>query len=307
MEIRAFRVLCVVAVLFPALALAQNAQLTTDKGFMSTAGFTESHDSSLGWATELDSTAGYDFNRHFNLSVGVPIYLVQPIAQTNGTQQVNNSYNALGDAFLNLNYKLAGALGYAGTVTATAPTGNTKNGISTGRATFGWNNHFEHEISRFTPFAEAGVANSNTTLDRIHGLGSGKHNLLNDYASLGGISRFSGGASIDLVHSLTFSADAYDEVPFGNQKIYSRLLPKGVAGGLVSQHKNPSHFELAAVTSGTASIADDNGFETTLSLDPTRRVEVAFSYQRSVHYALDTVAFSTTYRFGHIAKPESSK
>ena len=288
---------------------AQTAIAGTDKGFMSTASFTESHDSSLGWATELDSTAGYDFSRHVNVSAGLPIYLVQPIAQTTGTQQVNNSYNSLGDAFVNLNYKVDGPLGYAGTVTGTAPTGDTKTGISTGRATFGWNNHFEHEISRFTPFVELGIANSNTTLERLHGLGSGvgKHGLLNDYASLGAISRFSGGASIDLFRSLTFAASAYDELPFGNQKVYSRLLPKGVAGGVLNTRKNPTKFELAALTTGSASIADDNGFETVLSANPTPRIEVAVAYQRSIHNALNTVAFSTSYRFGHVAPKGPAK
>lgn len=120
------------------------------------------------------------------------------------------------------------------------------------------------------------------------------------------MSRFSGGSSIDLFHSLTFEASAYDELPFGNQKVYSRMIPKGMAGGLSSTRKNPSHFELAAVTSGTASIANDNGFETVLSADPTPRIEVAFGYQRSVHNALNTVAFSTSYRFGHM-QPKAAK
>ncbi len=289
-------------------SLAQSAPVEIDRGFMSTASFTETHDSSLGWTTEFDSTAGYDFNKHLNLSAGVPIYLVQPTQQTSGTTTTtNSSYGALGDAFVNLNYNVSGALDYAGTVTGTAPTGDTTHGISSGRATFGWNNHVEHEISRFTPFAEAGIANSNTTLERIHGLGTGfgKHGLLSNYTSQGGITRLSGGSSIDLFHSLTFAASAYDELPFGNQTVYSRSIAHGATAGMVNTKTNGKPFQLAAVTSGTSSIAQDDGFETVLSANPTSRVEIAVSYQRSVHNALNTVAFTTSYRFGHVAGPKN--
>lgn len=289
-------------VFMAAHASAQSAPVVDDKGLVSTVSFTEAHDSSLGWAAEIDSTTGYDFNRNWNLSAGVPIYLVQPAQQTSGTTAANNSYGALGDAFVNLNYKVQGSLGYAATVTGTVPTGDTAHGISSGRFTFGWNNHLEHEISRFTPFAEAGVANSNTTLERIHGSGAGigKHSFLSDYTSLGGIARLSGGSSIDLLHSLTFTASAYDELPFGNQKIYSRSIPHGAAAGLVNPKGNGKPFQLAAVTQGTSSIAGDNGFEAVLSACPTARVEFAVSYQRSVHDALNTMAITASYRFGHL-------
>lgn len=275
-----------------------------DKGFFFTEYFSESHDSSLGWSTELASGVGYDASKHVFVSIGVPLYLVQPYTVANSQgQTVNSAYNAVGDAAFAVNYKAGGLAQYAMTTTVTAPTGDTTNGLSTGRATFDLDNHVEHNWSRFTPYAEFGIANSNTTFQQSHGIGHG--HATQSYTTLGGLTHFRGGSSIDLFRSVSFQFSGYDELPFGNQKVYSRLLPRGSNG--LSHRKNPSVFELASVTAGTASIAEDDGFEAEISSNPSPRIEAALTFTRSLHNSINEVAFSMGYRFGHVGSEHPSK
>src|SRR5215469_4904920 len=108
---------------------------------------------------ELNSSIGYDFNSHFGLAVGAPIYFIRPAAST-GT----SSASGLGDPYLALHARYPNPLlNFATVLTGTVPVGNDKQGLSTGRVTFDWTGHIDHSISRLTPFIEAGIAN--TTAD----------------------------------------------------------------------------------------------------------------------------------------------
>src|SRR5262245_33597185 len=72
-----------------------------DRGAYEVFGFGASHDSSLGWTSELDTGVGYDFNRKFNMQFGVPLYLVSSTAKAAATTTTDH-YSSLGDVSLGL-------------------------------------------------------------------------------------------------------------------------------------------------------------------------------------------------------------
>jgi hypothetical protein len=305
----------IVATLFcinPASA-QQTSAGAADKGWSSYSSFTETHDSSLGWSTILNSNVNYDFSRHFNSFIGVPIYFVQPSSSTSSsigttTNQTSGDYNAVGDVYLGMTYKAGGPLGYSGTILGTAPTGSTTHGISTGRATVDWNNHFEHDIWQLTPFIEAGFGNSNTAMNLGRRNGNPHTIGLLSYATLGPMLHFQGGTELSVSKSISVYVSGYDLAPLGNQKIYSRLLKRN-QGAVVAAGKGNAKGALtqSAVTSGTSAIAVDRGFTTGLDFTPSKRVDLGFEFTRSATNAVNTVAFSIGYRLGHLAPSGTSK
>ena len=55
-----------------------------NKGFSLYGGFQGSANSA-GLVTKLDTSLGYNFNRHFGMDIGVPYYFVRPSATTSST------------------------------------------------------------------------------------------------------------------------------------------------------------------------------------------------------------------------------
>ena len=101
--------LVVILLLLSMMASAQNRSIppgmVLDKGLFSDVSFTETHDSSLGWSSELISDLGYDFSQKLNVGLGVPIYLVQPYSRYKTNSNPGVSYNSLGDLFTTASYK----------------------------------------------------------------------------------------------------------------------------------------------------------------------------------------------------------
>ena len=269
---------------------AQTARTWSDKGSYSQFGLGVGHDSSVGWTTELDSAVGYDFNRAFSVDAGVPLYLVSAASKTTSTgSTVKQHYNSLGDAYLGLSlHPQFDSYAFSVGLVGTAPTGSRKNGISTGRATATVNGRVETDISRLTPFAEATFGNSLSATKRY----------LRPFTTLGAVSTWTGGTSIDLTKKLSFEASAFDVLPFGDQKIYSHASGQ-------SNSKRKRVFEQASLTSGSASIAKDHGFSGDFSVSPTKRLSVDLGYTRSIAYALDTYSGGVSFRFGHIRHTSS--
>jgi hypothetical protein len=108
-----------------------------------------------GQVYALSPSVGYHFNTHFGMAVGAPVYFVRPSSSSGST-----SATGLGDPFLGLHLRYPNQIvNFATFLTGTAPVGNSKEGLSTGRATFDWTSHIDHSISRLTPFLEGGFAN----------------------------------------------------------------------------------------------------------------------------------------------------
>jgi hypothetical protein len=230
-----------------------------------------------GQAMDLTSAAGYVFNKHFSWDLGIPIFFTRGTTST-GTQVSNTG---LGDIFTNFRLTFKNpAVNYVTTLTGAAPSGDTKKGLSTGRATFDWGNNFSREFDRWTPFANLGVGNSlyNTRF------------FERPFVTLGTVAHFEAGTEYDLGHSVSIRASAYDVAPWGQQKVFSRLVTttSGGAGGTV---KHGRVFENNVETTGGASLVRDNGFSAALDVNPIRALDFELGYSRSVHFQLNTISF----------------
>ena len=255
-----------------------------DLGWTSTMSFEGSTNSSEH-VLDLDSSVGYNFTKHWGADLGVPFSFASSSASTTSTTGGKNtstsSLNSIGNVFTDVRFAAKGsALDYASTLMATAPTGSKKNGISTGRPNFGWNNHLEHGFDHVSPFIEAGFSNGLTDTRLFH----------RPFTSVGFVSQFSGGTTFDLGHDFSLGGSLYDVLPAGTQKVYSKLISKG-STQTAGSGKNGRGWELAAETIGTSALTKDNGGSIWFEYAP-RAVDMQVGYTHSVHYALNTVAFS---------------
>ena len=259
-----------------------------EAGMTASLEFDGSYDSS-GAVYELDSSIGYAFSGHFAMGLGVPVYF----AQSSSSGQSNSVYQ-VGDPSLGLQFKFPNPqLTYNTNLTGVFPTANTKHGFSTGRVTYDWSNHFDHAFSLLTPFVDAGVANSIMDTRLYH----------RPYTTLGYNAHFAAGANKDVWKFFTVSASAYDILPWGPQKIYSRVA--GLQSGNPLAGKHGRVFETSTVTSGGASLTRDNGYSASLDASPTPVLDLGVGYTRSVRYALNTVSFSVGVNVGALAKKTS--
>jgi hypothetical protein len=231
-----------------------------------------------GQVYALSPSVGYDFNTHFGMAVGAPIYFIRPASSTGST-----SATGLGDPYLGLHLRYPNEiLNFATFLTGTAPVGNSKEGLSTGRATFDWTSQIDHSISRLTPFLEGGFAN--TTPDSSL--------FLRPYTTLGFNTHFRGGASYAAWKFVSIGASGYDILPSGQQTIFSRVTPAQVSGGTgrTGQHGPP--FLNSQQTTGSSSIAHDDGFSTWIEAFPQRTVDLQLGFTRSFAYDLNSVSFN---------------
>ena len=260
-----------------------------EKGMTASVEF-DGSSSSSGAVYELDSGLGYAFSRHFAMGLGVPVYF----AQSSSSGKSNSVYQ-LGDPSLGLQFKFPNPqLSYNTGLTGVVPTANTKHGFSTGRVTYDWSNHVDHAFSFLTPFVDAGVANSIMDTHLYH----------RPYTTLGYNAHFAAGANKDVWKFFTVSASAYDILPWGPQKMYSRIAGLQSGTNPVAS-KRGRVFEANAVTSGGASLTRDNGYSASLDANPIPFLDLGVGYTRSVRYALNTVSFSVGVNIGSLAKKNS--
>ena len=268
------------------LAGTSAAQYSPKPAVQDAAGFTAYAEfggtsNSEGQIYELNSSVGYDFNRHFGMDVGAPIYFVRPSSSTGGS-----STNGLGNPYLDLRLKfLNPAVNFGSVLTGYAPVGDSKKGLSTGRGTFDWTNHFDHAFSNLTPFAEAGIANTIV----------GSRLFLRPYTTLGFNAHFQAGATYNLAKFFSLGASAYDIVPSGQQTVFSR-----VHGNNPGQVHHGRPFEGNQQTTGGADIAKDDGFSAWIGASPGRVVDLELGFTRSMHYDLNSVSFSIGFNVGQL-------
>jgi len=268
-----------------------------DRGLSFYSSFGTAHDSSTGWTNELNWSLRYDFNKAFSMELGVPVYMVRSPSQTSltGGTATSTSYNSLGDVYLHLNYsRETFILNWAATLTGTAPSGDTSTGISSGHATVDWNNRLEHQTWRLTPFVEAGIGNSANAVNQ--------RRFKRPFMAIGGVTHYKAGTAIDLWKGLSFEASAYDVLPFTDQKIYSRLVPRNRISARGNARRSRRVYELLPVVAGGSSLAADNGFTGALTSTLNPRLDVELAYNRSIPHALDTVTFTVGVRLGHVGK-----
>jgi hypothetical protein len=285
-----------VVALSTTIAVAQNAppnQKPTDEtGWTSMMSF-EGNANSQERVLDLDSTVGYNFDKHWGLDMGVPLSFVSSSTSTTtgSTSGSTTALNSLGNIHTDVNYKANGNLAnYASTLTVAAPTGSTKKGVSTGRFNVGWNNHVEHDFDRLTPFLELSLSNGLTDTKLYH----------RPFTTLGFVSQFTGGTSIDLGGNFSVGASLYDVLPAGTQKMFSKLVSQK-SGSTAGSGKNDRSYELASETTGTASLTRDNGGSAWIEFSP-RALDLQIGYTHSVHLELNTVAFNLGVNLGKLVK-----
>ena len=273
----------------PAQTSSQKAS-DAEKGFTAVESF-ESTLNSQERLFKLDSNVGWAFNQHFGIFVGVPVYFVSVPSSTTTTGTTTTttpatSNNGIGNAYLGFAFQAPNsALGYAGTLTAAAPTGSTTKGLSSGRANVDWDNRFEHAFQRFTPFFEGGLGNS-VPDSKL---------LVRAFTSLGFIAHLEEGAGLELVKHFSVNASAYEIVPVGNQKIFSKLVAKGTTGKTGSKNV----FQSSSTASGNG-LTRENGFNTWVEFEPTPAWGFSVGYTRSVTYALSGFAFNLRMNVGKL-------
>jgi hypothetical protein len=237
-----------------------------------------------GQAYVLNSSLGYNFDRHLGVDLGVPVYFVRP---SNTSVSGVSSTDGIGNPYLDLRLKfLSQAINFGSKLTGFVPVGDSRKGFSTGRAAFDWTNRFEHEFSSLTPFAEIGIAN--TTAD--------SRLFIRPYTTLGFNSHFRVGTDYDLWKFISVGASAYDILPSGQQTVFSRIVP---GSGSAAKGSHGRVFQDNQQTTGSADIARDNGFSAWIDASPGRVVDLELGYTRSVHYDLNAVSFSIGFNLAH--------
>jgi hypothetical protein len=274
----------------------------SDLGWTSSMNFEGNVDSSQR-VFDLNSSVGYNFSQHWGADLGVPFEFVTSTSTTTTTSgngapstssNTTSSLNSIGNVFTDLRYSAkSDIVNYSSTLMGSAPTGSKTNGISTGRATVGWNNHLEHEFGFLTPFIEAGFGNSVMDSRLNH----------RPFTTLGFVSQFAAGTSIDLGHNFSIGASLYDVLPSGQQKLYSKLVGKG-SGKTAGKGNHGRAYELAAETVGTSSLTRDNGDSAWVDYSPGA-LDFQVGYTHSVHYAYNTFAFSAGVNLGKLMRKAS--
>jgi opacity protein-like surface antigen len=288
------------ALILMALALMTSvsgaeAQQVVDKAQGESRGYTfyESYtgsSNSFGQVYKLNSTLGYNFNKHFEIDAGVPVYFVQAsnASPSNGFTSGNGLGNAYTDLRLTFNNPV---LDYASVLTVTAPTGDESRGLSTGRATFDWTNHFDRSfpLVRLTPFVNFGIANTV----------SDTHFFVRPFTSLGTVTHMEGGATLKLFPMIRVGASAYNIIPTGQQKVFSKLIPRGMGA---PPGRGRAAFANAYETVGGPGLVSDNGASAWIAAKVGRYADLEAGYTRSVSYRLDTFEFGIGFDVAHIVR-----
>jgi len=253
-----------------------------DKGFTSYVQFAGTSNSD-GQVYKLDPSVGYNFSGHFGMDVGIPVYFVRASSTTAGT----TSTNGIGNPYLDVRVKYLNPLFNFGSVlTGYAPAGDSKKGLSTGRGTFDWTNHFDRSFSSLTPFAEVGIANAITD------------SLLFErpFTTLGFNTHLQGGVKYGIWKVFSVGASGYDILPTGQQTVFSKV--QGGSSNSLSSHKPV--FLNNQQTTGTADIAHDDGFSTWIEAKPGSVLDMELGFTRSIHYDLNSVSFNIGLNLGRL-------
>src|SRR6202051_5143687 len=200
--------LLAVSALGEAMPAAGSKPAVQDKGFTLTETSEGSADTD-GFISDINSSAGYVFNPHFSINMGVSYLFLNPSTSKTGT----TSISGMGNPSLGFRYSRKGPVfDFSTGVNGAFPVASSAKGLSTGRVTFDWDNHFAHGFDLFTPFFDFGVANS-VPDTRF---------LKRPYTYLGTLGPFEGGSEMDLGDKFSVSPSGYYILPWATQEIFVR-------------------------------------------------------------------------------------
>ncbi|MEJ2110901.1 MAG: hypothetical protein P8Z37_13520 [Acidobacteriota bacterium] len=243
-----------------------------------------------GWLFKLDTTAGYRFNRHFEVVAGLPVYFFQKTGDL--LDDGSESKAGIGNFYVDLRLMTErSGFYFSSGIRGTAPTGDQTEGFSSGRVTVEWNNYVEYNAGKWTPFGSVGISNSI----------SDTHFFTPPFTSLGLVSQLEGGLLYYPTWMIGLGGSGYGIIPFGDQKIYSRLFNsqemQSGAGGMDSDaaRRRMRAFEESFYTVSDAEIAKDHGFSGWIDIYVLPEVVLEMGYSRSVSYEYNTLFFSARF------------
>jgi len=227
--------------------------------------------SNQGQFAILDTSVGYDFNRHVGIDLGVPYYYFR--ATPNLAPGEKHYWNdRLGDPYGDIRLTFENrVLNYATVVTLAVPVQETGS-FSTGRFGVDWFNHFDRPIGRLTPYVNVGI--SNGLLDTR--LVAQPFRIFDSFRSLGFLGTGEGGMTLRVANRLIVGGSYYALEPSGSQKVYSAngvtnflLLPNGTSG------------------SSATALLHDRGYSAFLRINPTRFMYIEPAYVHSLKFNQD--------------------
>jgi len=236
---------------------------------------TSLHTSNAGWATLATPSVGYRFNDVFSADAVLPIYFYRLAESRSAKPKPNaklvNQRGELGDLILSGHAQFTPRrFDYEATGAVAAPTGDEPYGLSTGRVTFDVSNQFERSFGRITPMLELGAGDSSTLVNRL---------VTKTYTSLGPLAHFQVGLGAQWTRRISVEGDAYEQLPLGDQKIYTSKTSKGKTTTIVTGHN----------------VSEDNGFDAALNATLDRHTVFTSYYSRSLRLHIDTVAVGMAY------------
>jgi hypothetical protein len=242
--------------------------------------------SDQGQFTILDTSIGYDFNRHVGLDLGATYYFFRATPNlVPGEQHVWR--DRLGDPYFDVRLTFDNrVLNYATILTATVPLAET-GAVSSGRLGLDWFNHFDRPVGILTPYVNVGI--SNGLLDTR--LISQPFRIFDSFRSLGFLADGEGGMTLKLAKRLEIGSSYYTLQPSGSQKVFTAngitnflIVPPGVGSDAVSQ------------------LTHDLGYTAFLRVNPIRAMYIEPAYVHSLKFDQDaatlTVGFDLRALFG---------
>lgn len=240
------------------------------------------HNSEIGWYEVMVPALSYAFNTHYSADVSATIYLHRLVENTNplanNRQRLVLDIGDTGDTLIGLHgsFRPHGIEEMA-TASISAPTGNSSNGLGTGRVTFDFNNHTEKFFPHAALHLDMGMGDSSTLASNL---------VMRDYSSLGALAHFQAGAVFWGKNFSYLDISPYEQLPIGSQKVYTFVYQQ--------QDGSPqgSHSITETVQGG---LSEDNGITTSFGMPLQPHILFSGYYSRSLRQHQDTVSFGMTF------------
>lgn len=234
--------------------------------------------SNLGGVYNAGIGVGYNITEHIGGDIGVSLYTIQsPFSVVN-----NKSWTwttLAGDPFVDLRYTTKWhGVDAISVLTGTIPLSSPDRVFTTGRFGVDWYNHFSKSFAGFRPFVNFGGANE--TMDRY--IIPRPYNIARPYQIFGANANGEAGASFTVLKHYSVGASAYGMVPFGRQKVFSRLVtPNSSISGDADHYR---YWNNAFETIGDSELGRDNGYSGWVDVSRIKNLTVQAGYTYSVHY-----------------------
>jgi len=248
------------------------------KGFNFAISDSSQHSSGSGWTNTLGPDISFRYNKALSGDFSIPYYTYLQTTLAGGTVlhptvTPYTANNVIGDAAASLHLDVpANQFDYNLTVSGGFPIGNTTYGLSAQEYTYNVNNHVEGSIGPFTPEIELGIGDSSNLM---------QHRVLRTELIVGELAHFQAGTSVDLPFGMSFSFDAYEDMPLENLNNYKHVV--------VGKRK------IKETILGGSGPSEDNGLENELDIPLSPHWTLSGTYTRDLRAKEDIAGFGISY------------